>query len=444
MEHVGLKILLVGKGAREHSLAWKLAQSPSVNHVYVIPGNGGTSALNNVSNIRSVEPNDYTALVALAKDLGIGLVVAGPDDAVVDGIEGYFRGSGIPCFAPSKEAAEIEGSKAYVKGFMQKHDIPTANYQAFTNYEDAQRYLETVNGARVVIKVDGLAAGKGVILPTSRAEAQQALREIMVDKKFRPARQSVVIEEYLEGDEISLLTFSDGKTFKSLPPAQHHKRISDGNKGLNTGGMGVYSPLPFVTPEQIREIECVIIQPTFDGFRPKADHLPTMMMLLAPECDLAGILLACCKGKLDTVSIPVLPRFGCNVVVAAGGYPESYSKGDIITMTLWPYGVQVFHAGTERDNNGQLKTAGGRAFAVAAYASSLEEAVSLAYKRVDSIQFKGMFYRKDIASRTDIFLFVSRPTSMPRSLAAPDYGGKSRTDSQTAELRSGLDMMILA
>ncbi|RYP35818.1 hypothetical protein DL767_003673 [Monosporascus sp. MG133] len=219
MEHVGLKVLLIGKGAREHSLAWKLAQSPSVNHVYVIPGNGGTSALDNVSNIRSVEPDDYTALVALAKDLGVGLVVAGPDDAVVDGIEGYFRGSGIPCFAPSKEAAEIEGSKAYAKGFMQKYKIPTANYQAFTNYDDAQRYLETVDWARIVIKVDGLAAGKGVILPTSQAEAQQGLREIMVNKKFGPAGQSVVIEEYLEGDEISLLTFSDGKTFKSLPPA---------------------------------------------------------------------------------------------------------------------------------------------------------------------------------------------------------------------------------
>ncbi|RYP45214.1 hypothetical protein DL768_008407 [Monosporascus sp. mg162] len=428
MEHVGLKVLLVGKGAREHSLAWKLAQSPSVNHVYVIPGNGGTSALDNVSNIRSVEPNNYTALVALTKDLGVGLVVAGPDDAVVDGIEGYFRGSGIPCFAPSKEAAEIEGSKAYAKGFMQKYNIPTANYQAFTNYDDAQRFLETVDSARVVIKVDGLAAGKGVILPTSQAEAQQALHEIMVDKKFGPAGQSVVIEEYLEGDEISLLTFSDGKTFKSLPPAQDHKRILDGNKGPNTGGMGVYSPLPFVTPEQMEEIESVIIQPTFNGFRaerrpftgmlftgimmtargPKVleynarfgdPETQTTMMLLAPECDLAGILLACCNGKLDTVSIPVLPGFGCNVVVAAGGYPESYSEGDIITMTLCPYGVQVFHAGTERDNNGQLKTAGGRVFAVAAYAPNLEEAVSLAYKGVDSIQFKGMFYRKDIASR---------------------------------------------
>ena len=287
MEPGALKILLVGKGAREHSLAWKLAQSPSVNHVYVVPGNGGTSEIENVSNICSVEANDYPGLVALAKDLDIGLVVAGPDDAVVDGIEGFFRGSelfplplspffalvkwpliaqgGIPCFAPTKEAAEIEGSKGFAKDFMKKYNIPTADYQSFDKHDMAQPYLETVDATRVVIKVDGLAAGKGVVLPTSQDEARQAVQEMMVNDRFGSAGQSVVIEEYLEGDEISILTFCDGKTFQSLPAGQDHKRIFDGNKGPNTGGMGVYAPLSFVTPDDLREFDSVIIQPTLDG-----------------------------------------------------------------------------------------------------------------------------------------------------------------------------------
>ncbi|WEW58970.1 phosphoribosylamine-glycine ligase [Emydomyces testavorans] len=424
----GLSILLVGKGAREHSLAWKLTQSPSVRHVYVVPGNGGTSGLPNVSNIREVEENDYPGLVALAKALGIGLVVVGPDNAVVDGIESYFKASGIPCFAPTKKAAEIEGSKTFAKDFMKKHNIPTAEYRAFSSYNNAKQYLEDADDARVVIKVDGLAAGKGVILPANKVEALQALREIMIDGKFGHAGQSVIIEEYLEGDEISILSFSDGKTFMSLPPGQDHKRIFDGNRGLNTGGMGVYAPLPFVGPDQMREINRDIIQPTLDGL--KAEGRPfkgmlftgimmtengpkvleynarfgdpetqTMMMLLAPECDLADVLLACSTGRLDKVSIPILSGYACNVVVAASGYPQSYPKGDTITLSEAPEGVQIFHAGTERSSSGELQTAGGRVFAVAAYAPSLEQAVCLAYRGVKCIQFRGMFYRKDIASR---------------------------------------------
>ncbi|KAH7328355.1 putative bifunctional purine Ade1 [Stachybotrys elegans] len=422
-----MKILLIGKGAREHALAWKLSQSPKVWHVYVVPGNGGTSRLDNVSNLDCVRADDYAGLVTLAKVLGVGLVVAGPDDAVVDGIEGYFRHSGILCFAPTKEAAEIEGSKAYSKGLMSKYGIPTAAYQSFTSYDEAQRYLDQVD-TRVVIKADGLAAGKGVILPTNKTEAHEALHDIMVDKKFGEAGSSVIIEEFMEGDEISVLTFCDGKTFKSLPPGQDHKRIFDGNLGPNTGGMGVYAPLSFVTPEQMAQVDWAIIRPTLDAMRaegrtftgmlftgvmltsqgPKVieynarfgdPETQTMMMLLAPECDLVDILCACCTGSLDQISIPVLPGFACNVVIAAGGYPESYSKGDIVTIGQCPDGVQVFHAGTEESRDGTLRTAGGRVLSVASYGSSIEEAIGSAYRAVGCIKFDDMFFRTDIASR---------------------------------------------
>lgn len=271
---------------------------------------------------------------------------------------------------------------------MKKYSIPTADYRSFGSYDDAKRYLDHTCGSRVVIKVDGLAAGKGVILPANQAEAQHTLHEIMVERKFGTAGQSVVIEEFLEGDEISILTFCDGETFVSLPPGQDHKRIFEGNKGLNTGGMGVYAPLPFVGPDQLRDIDRDIIRRTLDGLKAEGIHVSslwvtlltilltwqlgrpftgmlftgiiltrmgpkvleynarfgdpetqTMMMLLAPECDLAAIILACAMGKLGTVSIPLLPGHACNVIVAAGGYPESYSKGDTIELGPFPEGL---------------------------------------------------------------------------------------------------------
>ncbi|KAK8923048.1 Bifunctional purine biosynthetic protein ADE1 [Metarhizium anisopliae] len=424
-----LKILLVGKGAREHSLAWKLSQSPSVQHIYVVPGNGGTQDLPNVSNISHIGQDDFPRLVCFARDQHIGLVVAGPDDAVVNGIAGYFEDTGIPCFSPSKAAAEIEGSKAYSKALMEKYDIPTAKYKTFSRYEDARAYLQSVDCSRVVLKVDGLAAGKGVMLPANEAEALDALRLMMVESKFGSSGQSVVIEEFLDGDEISVLTFVDGSgVFKSLPPGQDHKRIFDGNKGPNTGGMGVYAPLSFLTAQDLETIDREIIRPTLEALqtegRPFSGMLftgimmtrdgpkvleynarfgdpetQTMMMLLAPECDLATILIACCTKKLQDVAIPVRPGFACNVVVAAGGYPESFRKGDVITVEGCPSGVEIFHAGTEKSTDGQLLTAGGRVLCAASYGSTLEEAVSLAYRGVQAVQFKDKTYRTDIASR---------------------------------------------
>lgn len=286
-----LLVLLIGSGGREHALAWKLSQSVSVEHVFVFPGNGGTVQTEKIFNVvdeNITSEQDYSALVTLALKLNIGLVVVGPDSAIVDGIEGYFRESmhaawncsfgddshcvlgGIPCFAPSKESAELEGSKTYAKDFMRKYKIPTAGYQNFdlsvaTNLELAKEYIRTLDH-NVVIKASGLAAGKGVVLPSSKDEACNEL-DSFADGRFGDSGLSVVVEEYLEGDEISVLTFSDGKSFKSLPPGQDHKRIFNGNMGPNTGGMGVYAPTTFVTDAMMSNIEETILKPTFDGLR---------------------------------------------------------------------------------------------------------------------------------------------------------------------------------
>ncbi|KAI9791104.1 MAG: hypothetical protein M1816_004335 [Peltula sp. TS41687] len=422
-----LRILLIGKGGREHGLAWKLSQSPRVEHIYVVPGNGGTAhGLKKVSNVDHVSANNYPNLVSLAKELNISLVVVGPDDAVADGIEGYFREVGIPCFAPTREAAEIEGSKTFAKDFMRRHQIPTAEYENFSDYDLAKNYLATVTH-RVVIKVSGLAAGKGVIIPTSTEEAQEALKEIMVGGKFGAAGSSVVIEEYLEGNEISVSTFSDGKTSKTISPAQDHKRIFDGDKGPNTGGMGVYAPVPMATLEVMREIEERIIKPTFDGLKsegrtfvgllftglmltatgPKVleynarfgdPETQSVLPLLSQETDLAEVLLACTQGRLDQVKIETTPGFACNVVIASDGYPDSYSQDELVEFGSAPKGVMIFHAGT-KVVDGQIRTAGGRVFAVTAVKDTLEAAVASAYEGVKTIKFRNMYYRNDIASR---------------------------------------------
>ncbi|KAM0802339.1 phosphoribosylamine-glycine ligase [Usnea florida] len=423
-----LKILLVGNGGREHALAWKLSQSPLVEHIYVVPGNGGTERLGScVSNISDTAADDYPQLLLLSQRLGVGLVVVGPDQAVVDGIEGYFRGSGIPCFAPSREAAEIEGSKAFAKGFMKRHGIPTAAYETFDSYVRAKQYLESLD-YRVVIKVDGLAAGKGVVLPVDKEDAYRALEKIMVHGQFGSAGDSVVIEEYMDGNEISVLTFSDGKTRRTLPPGQDHKRAYDGDCGPNTGGMGVYAPVPFVSATDMEEIERLILQPTFRGLEvdgrqfvgmlftgvmltssgPKVieynarfgDPETQALMLLFKDTDVAQVLLSCANGSLSDVTIDVSSDFACNVTVAAGGYPlPDYNRGGAIVLHPPPKDVQIFHAGTTYVD-GQLVVSGGRVFSVSATGSTLREAVSNAYAGVKSIRFDGMFYRTDIAAKS--------------------------------------------
>ncbi|KAJ5903665.1 Bifunctional purine biosynthetic protein ADE1 [Penicillium tannophilum] len=421
-----LRILIVGNGGREHAFAWKLSQSPLVDIVYVAPGNGGTGLASSKITNANVKGDDYPGLVAFAQKNGVNLVVPGPEAPLVDGIQGYFQAVGIRCFGPSKAAARMEGSKTFSKDFMQRHNIPTAAFGNFSDYESACRYLDSVSH-NVVIKADGLAGGKGVALPTTKEEAHQALREMMLDHQFGSAGDEVVIEEYLEGDELSILTFSDGYTIHSLPPAQDHKRIFDGDKGPNTGGMGCYAPTR-IAPKEVRdEIDRTIIQPSIDGMRkdgfpfvgilftglmmtkdgPKVleynvrggdPETQTLLPLLSKDTDLAQIMVACADHWLDGVSIKVEPNFSTTVIGVAGGYPGSYAKGTPITLDAAPEGTLIFHAGTTLSGN-ELQTAGGRVIASTATASTLEEAVKKSYEGISTIHFDGMFYRKDIAHR---------------------------------------------
>ncbi|KAF5661829.1 phosphoribosylamine-glycine ligase [Fusarium heterosporum] len=275
-----LTALVVGKGGREHALAWKLSLARSVRHVFVYPGNAGTQSIastNNVAGISNLTDKalNYHGLASLAKELDVGLVVIGPDDVVVNGIEEYFQEVKIPCFSPSRQAAVLEGSKVFAKEFMKKHGIPTARHSSFDNLEAASEYVSrnfVDSDHRVVIKADGLAAGKGVVLPETAEQALKDLRSIMSEGVFSTAGSSVVIEEHMDGYEISILTFSDGKTFFSLPPGQDHKRILEGNKGPNTGGMGVYSPVPMVTTEVLQQIDDCILKPTFEALEKEGEY----------------------------------------------------------------------------------------------------------------------------------------------------------------------------
>ncbi|CAG8471032.1 6464_t:CDS:10 [Paraglomus occultum] len=423
-----LNILLIGSGGREHAIAWRLAKSPRVEHVYVAPGNGGTArGLSRVSNV-PIDTNDFTKLTKFAVDNHINLVVPGPEQPIVDGIEAAFRRVGIPCFAPSAKAAVMEGSKTFAKNFMKKHNIPTATYESFSDYSQAKEYLESITH-RVVIKASGLAAGKGVLIPANKEEALNALKEIMIDRVFGNAGDEVVIEEYLEGQELSILSICDGYTIVSLPPAQDHKRAFDGDQGPNTGGMGCYCPTPIVTPELLTEIDTTILKPTLTGMRhdgfpfvgilftglmitnsgPKVleynvrfgdPETETVLPLLSDESDLAEIMMACVERRLDSVQIAIKPGYAVTVIIASGGYPGPYSKGKEITFNNLSSDALIFHAGTSINEDNILSTSGGRVLAVSAVAPTLEEAVAKAYQSVGLIHFDSMYYRKDIAHRS--------------------------------------------
>ncbi|KAK3717244.1 Bifunctional purine biosynthetic protein ADE1 [Vermiconidia calcicola] len=423
-----LRVLLIGNGGREHTLAWKLAQSTRVESIHVVPGNGGTAGLEKCTNVTSVSAEDFPALVKYAKDHNLNFCIPGPEAPLVAGIVDHFQQNApeVQCFGPSQAAARMEGSKTFSKDFMKRNSIPTARYENFDDYESAKQHLDSIDYS-VVIKADGLAAGKGVIIPTSKNEAQAALKEIMLDKEFGSAGNSVVIEEYLEGDEISILSLSDGKTILSLPPAQDHKRIGDNDTGPNTGGMGTYAPTPLTTKDLLSEIERTILQPTIDGMSkegfPFCGCLFTGLMLTKagprvleynvrfgdPESqsclpllqsDLADLMQACCKGSLASQSLSIAPLSACTVVVAAGGYPGSYAKGTVMEVNEPTQdGMYLFHAGTNLGSDGVLKTSGGRVIAATATGATLREAVDRAYEGVRMISFEGMQYRKDIAYR---------------------------------------------
>ncbi|CEL53957.1 phosphoribosylamine--glycine ligase / phosphoribosylformylglycinamidine cyclo-ligase [Rhizoctonia solani AG-1 IB] len=388
-----LNILIVGGGGREHALAWKLEKSQRF---------------------------------ALEND--VNLVVPGPEQPLVDGIESAFRKVGIPVFGPSQKAAQMEGSKAFSKDFMRRHNIPTAAYRVFksSQFEEALTYAKTC-GFKVVLKASGLAAGKGVLLPQTDAEIEAGLREIMLDQAFGSAGDEVVIEECLTGPELSILAFSDGYTVVPLPAAQDHKRIGEGDTGPNTGGMGAYAPAPVATPDVVSLIMKETLQPTIDGMRkdgfpfvgmlftgfmltpsgPKVleynvrfgdPETEALMLLLSDDTDLAEVLLACVEHRLDSVKISSRPGIAVSVILASQGYPGNYPKGKIITTGSVPEGTVIFHAGTSSKDS-QVVTSGGRVIAVAAYGETLQIALDRAYKGVNAVEFEGKTFRRDIAHR---------------------------------------------
>ncbi len=450
MEVEPLRILLIGSGGREHALSWKLAQSSRVEVIHVCPGNGGTALVPKARNVNNVSPDDFPGLLTFCKENNVNFVVPGPEVPLINGIGSFFRAAGIRCFGPSKDAARMEGSKTFAKDFMARHNIPTANYSNFNNYEEARQYLEGISH-NVVLKATGLAAGKGVILPSSKEEAYTALDQIIGRKEFGPAGDEVVIEEYLEGQELSFLSFSDGYTIKSLPAAQDHKRIYDGDKGSNTGGMGCYAPTKVATPQLVEKVHRTILQPTIDGMR--KERMPFVGMLFTgimatkdgpktleynvrlgdPETqtllplmdgDLAEVMVACTEGWLDSVDVGHYPLFSATVVASAAGYPgKQMVTGEVITLDNPPAETHIFHAGTKAPTTSKaqnseqpslqalygalthghasrdLTTSGGRVIAATSTAGTLEAAVALAYEGMSTIHFNGMHFRKDIAHR---------------------------------------------
>ncbi|CCM04201.1 uncharacterized protein FIBRA_06367 [Fibroporia radiculosa] len=424
---MSLRVLVVGNGGREHALAWRLSRSSLVQQIFVCPGNGGTLRELKTRNV-DLPASDFAALVDFAVKNEVSLVVPGPEQPLVDGIEAHFRKVGIPVFGPTAVAAQMEGSKAFSKAFMDRHSIPTAKFRVFysTEFDQAVDYVKSC-GFPVVLKASGLAAGKGVLLPATIDDAITGLREIMLDHAFGAAGSEVVIEELLEGPEVSVLAFSDGYTIVPLPAAQDHKRIGEGDTGPNTGGMGAYAPAPVATPAVMDRIMREVLQPTISGMRkegfpfvgmlftglmltasgPKVleynvrfgdPETEALMLLLTDDTDLAAILLACVERRLDAINVGIRPGFGVSVVLASQGYPGSYPKGKQISTGDLPPGVVAFHAGTTQKGD-QIVTSGGRVIAVSAYAPTLAEALVLAYAGVEKVSFDGKTFRTDIAHR---------------------------------------------
>lgn len=421
-----MKILVVGSGGREHALAWKAAQSPLVTQVFVAPGNAGTALENHIENI-AIGAEDITALLDYAKNNQIDLTIVGPEAALVKGIVDVFTEHGLKIFGPTKAAAQLEGSKAFTKDFLERHKIPTAFYGNFTEIEPAVTYIEE-KGAPIVIKADGLAAGKGVILAQTNDEAIAAVKDMLAGNKFGDAGARVVIEEFLYGEEASFICMVDGKNILPMASSQDHKARDNGDLGPNTGGMGAYSPAPVVTPEMHDRIMKLVIEPTvkgmadegnsFSGFLyagvmineegiPKVleynvrfgdpETQPIMMRL---KSDLVQHCLDAIGGRLDQAETQWDERTSLGVVLAAGGYPDSYKKGDVISglENTETESTKVFHAGTE-NKNGDVVTNGGRVLCAVGLGNSVTEAQRLAYQVADKISWKNVYYRTDIGHR---------------------------------------------
>ena len=421
-----MNILVVGGGGREHALAWKLAEPAYVNCVYVAPGNAGTATEAKLQNI-DLDPLDIAGLAAFATENDCALTVIGPEAPLVAGIVDHFTAAGLPCFGPTRGAAQLEGSKSFSKDFLARHHIPTAAYAVFTALDPALAYVRE-QGAPIVVKADGLAAGKGVIVAMTLEEAEEAIRDMLSDNKFGEAGAQVVIEGFLDGEEASFIVMVDGDNVLPMATSQDHKRIGDGDTGPNTGGMGAYSPAPVVTAVVYQRIMERVILPTVKGMAEEghpytgflyaglmidADGNPSVIefncrfgdpetqpILQRLQSDLVSHCQSALERTLDTAVAQWDPRPAVGVVLAAGGYPNAYEKGHAITGldTPWPATTKVFHAGTQTQD-GNIVTHGGRVLCVSALGNTIEEAIQLAYAGVDHINWQDMIFRRDIGWR---------------------------------------------
>lgn len=421
-----MKVLIIGSGGREHALAWRCAQADSVEKVFVAPGNAGTAMEPNLENV-AIGVNEFAALAEFALAESVALTIVGPEAPLVDGVVDYFRQRNLACFGPSKGAAQLEGSKAFTKDFLKKHNIPTAAYQTFTDVAAAIDYIKT-NGAPIVIKADGLAAGKGVVVAQTEAEAIAAVEDMLSGNKFGEAGHRVVIEDFLVGEEASFIAMVDGKHILPMATSQDHKARDDGDMGPNTGGMGAYSPAPVVTDEVYQRIMDQVIEPTvagmasdghpytgflYAGLMISPDGQPSVVefncrfgdpeaqpVMLRLRSDLAELCLAAVAGKLDSKTARWDERPAVGVVLAAGGYPDNYDKGLTISgldLAISDAG-KIFHAGTSIVG-GHVVTNGGRVLCATALGDSVSAAQATAYELVSKISWDKMYYRKDIAHR---------------------------------------------
>ncbi|MFT5933495.1 MAG: phosphoribosylamine--glycine ligase [Hydrogenophaga sp.] len=423
-----LKVLVIGGGGREHALAWKLRQSEGVSQVFVAPGNAGTARDAQLTNLSLT---DKVALREWAQASGIGLTVVGPEAPLAAGVVDEFRAHGLAIFGPTQAAAQLESSKAFSKAFMQRHGIPTAAYQTFTDPAQAHAYVDA-QGTPIVIKADGLAAGKGVVVAMSLAEAHEAIDFMLLNNALGVAHNAggarVVIEDFLAGEEASFIVLCDGVNALPLATSQDHKRLLDGDQGPNTGGMGAYSPAPVVTPEVHQRAMDEVILPTLRGmasdgipftgflyaglmiapdgqvktleFNARMGDPETQPILMRLQSNLAQVLLAATRGELDRVQLTWDPRVALGVVMAAAGYPVAPRKGDVITgLPADAAETMVFHAGTALNAQGDVAVAGGRVLCVTALADSVAQSRECAYAALDGIHFDGMLYRRDIGHR---------------------------------------------
>ncbi len=419
-----MTILLLGSGGREHALAWKMLQSSKCSKLFVAPGNAGTGSI--ATNI-SIQPTDFESIKAFVIKEKIDMIVVGPEDPLVAGIFDFFKNDtelkSIPVIGPSKEGAKLEGSKEYAKEFLIKHKIPTAAYDSFTvsTVEKGCQFLETLSPP-YVLKADGLAAGKGVVILNDLNEAKTELQNMLVHQKFGNASSKVVIEEFLDGIELSCFVLTDGKNYKILPTAKDYKRIGEGDTGLNTGGMGAVSPVPFADAVLMEKIETRIVKPTIEGLQKEGieykgfvfiglinvDGEPmvieynvrmgdpeTEVVMPRIKSDLVELFLAVANEKLDEVSLEIDSRSATTIMVVSGGYPEDFEKGKTITGIENVQDSLVFHAGTKLDN-GNIVSNGGRVLAVTSYGNDFKEAIKKSYQNIEKLHFDKMYYRKDI------------------------------------------------